>query len=245
MARADRGAGTPDALLVDAFPGGVMGELCGLRALAGLELRRTARLLRWGRLRAPVRGRRFPRYDAIAVVEALQPGHARALAALSGNVAPLGAPRPRRRIRVRCPGRRAGGSSCTPARPARSARSPGSPTSAAAGAPLGVVTPITVDDLPAGAETVDAIPAAPLYPGAAGIVAGAAFNTVRELAPYRDRHVCVPFDRRLDDQHAGAAPSGCSAGGGRPGAGLSTESGEHLALEPSKNSAYQSPICWM
>ncbi len=59
-----------------------------------------------------------------------------------------------------------------------------------------------MDDLPAGAEIVRAIPAAPRYAGAAGIVTAAGFNTVRELAPYRDRHVCVPFDRRLDDQPA-------------------------------------------
>ena len=70
------------------------------------------------------------------------------------------------------------------------------------GAPLHVVAPITVEDLPPGAERLDAIPAAPRYAGAAGIVTAAGFNTVRELAPYRDRHVCVPFDRRLDDQHA-------------------------------------------
>ena len=120
----------PDALLVDAFPGGVLGELCGLRALAGLELHHTARLLRWG-----VYARRcelpLPHYDAIAVVEPLHPGHARALAAGSGAVAPLELPAPapappgRRR-----PARR--GSSCTRARRARCGRWPAWPRSGAA-----------------------------------------------------------------------------------------------------------------
>jgi hypothetical protein len=66
---------------------------------------------------------------------------------------------------------------------------------------------------------VDAVPAAPLYAAAAGIVTAAGFNTVRELAPYRDRHVCVPFERRLDDQRARWLRSGASGPGpasGRP-----------------------------
>ena len=81
-----------DALLVDALPGGVMGELCGLAALDGLELRHTARLLRWAayarRLEGPL-----PHYDAAHVVEPLHPGHERALAGLAGAVAPLDAAR--------------------------------------------------------------------------------------------------------------------------------------------------------
>ena len=94
--------------------------------------------------------------------------------------------------------------------PAREVRAlaRGGTTLARGGAPLHVVTPIAVDDLPAGAEVVRAVPAAPRYAGAAGIVTAAGFNTVRELAPYRDRHVCVPFDRRLDDQPVGGCASG-------------------------------------
>ena len=120
-----------DALLVDALPGGVMGELCGLAALDGLELRHTARLLRWAayarRLEGPL-----PRYDAAHVVEPLHPGHERALAGLAGAVSRRSSC-PRRRPPARRPGRAPRGSSSTPARRARCARSPGSPTSAAAG----------------------------------------------------------------------------------------------------------------
>jgi hypothetical protein len=71
-------------------------------------------------------------------------------------------------------------------------------------APLRVVCPLRVEDLPAGAEPVHAVPARPLFAGAAHIVTGAGFNTVHELAPLRARHTVVPFDRRLDDQHARA-----------------------------------------
>ena len=188
-----------DALLVDALPGGVMGELCGLAALDGLELRHTARLLRWAayarRLEGPL-----PRYDAAHVVEPLHPGHERALAGLAGAVAPLDLPAPPPAGPPPGPG---GPWLVVHTGPAREVRALARiADERRGGAPLHVAAPITVEDLPAGAERLDAIPAAPRYAGAAGIVTAAGFNTVRELAPYRDRHVCVPFDRRLDDQHA-------------------------------------------
>ena len=192
----------PDALLVDALPGGVMGELCGLAALDGLELRHTARLLRWGvyarRLAGPL-----PRYDAVGVVEPLHPGHARALAACAGSVAPLALPDPPPAA-APPPGPGAPWL-VVHTGPAREVRALARIADERRGdAPLEVITPLVVADLPAGAARIAAIPAAPRYAGAAGIVTAAGFNTVRELAPHRDRHVCVPFDRRLDDQPARA-----------------------------------------
>ena len=194
----------PDVLLVDAFPGGVLGELCGLAALDGVECHHTARLLRWG-VYARRCERPLPRYAAVAVVEPLHPGHARALAGLSGNVAPLALPPPP-------PAPAAPPGEGAPwlvvhSGPAREVRALARRAHelARGAALLHVVTPIAVDDLPAGAEVVRAVPAAPRFAHAAGIVTAAGFNTVRELAPHRDRHVCVPFDRRLDDQHARAA----------------------------------------
>ena len=169
------------------------------RALAGLELHHTARLLRWGVYARRCEGP-LPRYDAVAVVEPLHPGHARALAGLSGNVAPLALPAP-----AAAPGPPPPGAPwlVVHSGPAREVRALAREADERrGGAPLHVVTPIAVDGLPAGAEMVRAIPAAPRYAGAAGIVTAAGFNTVRELAPYRERHVCVPFDRRLDDQPA-------------------------------------------
>ena len=56
----------PDELLVDAFPGGILGELCGIDASARAADRPRAAL---GHLRAPPR-RPAPRYD---VVHALEP----------------------------------------------------------------------------------------------------------------------------------------------------------------------------
>jgi hypothetical protein len=196
----------PDALLVDALPGGVLGELCGLAALDGLELRHTARLLRWGvyarRCEAPL-----PRYDAIGVAEPLHPAHERALAKTTGAMSPLALPAPP------APDGPPGDAwVVVHTGPAREVRALARIADERRGdAPLRVVTPIRVGELPAGAEVVAAVPAAPLYAGAAGIVTAAGFNTVRELAPYRERHVCVPFERRLDDQRARARRIGAGS----------------------------------
>lgn len=196
----------PDVLLVDAFPGGVLGELCGLAALEGVALHHTARLLRWGvyarRCAAPL-----PRYEAVHVVEPLHPAHERVLAGLADAVAPLALPEP--------PAPEGGPGDAwlvVHTGPAREVRTLARiADERRGGAPLRVVTPVRVDGLPAGAEVVDAVPAAPLYAGAAGIVTAAGFNTVRELALHRDRHVCVPFERRLDDQRARARRIGAGS----------------------------------
>ena len=81
-------------------------------------------------------------------------------------------------------------------------------------APLHMVCPIPVDDLPDGAERMDAVPAAPRYRGAAGIVTAAGFSTVRGLAPVPGPARCVPLDRRLDDQRERARRA-WRAGAGR------------------------------
>ena len=203
-----------DALLVDALPGGVMGELCGLGALDGLVLRHTARLLRWAgyvrRLPGPL-----PHYDEVLVAEPLHATHERALATLADAVrAPIDVNVSPDETFATLDVREAPWL-VVHTGPAREVRALARVADERRGAaPLHVVCPIPVDDLPAGAERIDAVPAAPLYPGAAGIVTAAGFTTVRELAPFRDRHVCVPFDRRLDDQHERARRA-WRAGAGR------------------------------
>jgi hypothetical protein len=196
----------PDALLVDAFPGGVVGELCGMPALDGLELWHVARLLRWGvyarRCEAPL-----PRYHAVHMVEPLHPAHERVLAGLTDALAPLALPAPSAPT-----GEPGDAWLVVHTGPAREVRALARIADERRGdAPLHVVTPIRVDGLPARSERIHAVPATPLYAAAAGIVTAAGFNTVGELAPYRERHVCVPFERRLDDQRARARRIGAGS----------------------------------
>ena len=191
----------PDVVLVDAFPGGILGELCELAALRGPVLHHTARLLRW-----PAYARRLdgalPRFDAVMAVEPLHAGHERALRPHAGVLEPLALPVPDYPRIAPPPG--------APwlvvhTGPPREVRTLARLADERRGdAPPRVVCPVAVEDLPAGAERVHAVPARPLYAEAAHIVTGAGFNTVHELAPLRDRHTVVPFDRRLDDQHARA-----------------------------------------
>lgn len=191
----------PDALLVDALPGGILGELCGLPALRGLVLRHTARLLRW-----PVYARRLagplPRFDAVAVVERLHRGHERALRPHAGALEPLALPVPEYPEAEPPAGAPWLVVHTGPPREVRALARVADERRG--GAPLRVVCPLAVDDLPPGAELVRAVPARPLFATAAHIVTGAGFNVVHELAPLRARHTVVPFDRRLDDQHARA-----------------------------------------
>jgi hypothetical protein len=67
-----------------------------------------------------------------------------------------------------------------------------------------LVSPTAPPGLPADVAHLDARPAWPLFAGAARIVSAAGFNTVRQAAPYREKHRMLPFPRRYDDQFARA-----------------------------------------
>ncbi len=53
---------------------------------------------------------------------------------------------------------------------------------------------------PDGMEHVDMYPASLLFPIADRIITAGGFNVMRQLEPYRDRHVAIPLHRRFDDQ---------------------------------------------
>jgi hypothetical protein len=160
-----------DRLLVDTFPGGILGELCGLELPPATLI---ARRLRWEAYEAVVDGP-LPAYERVFEVEPLGVGE------------PLELPR-------------------APA---------GDPL---AGEPHWLVVHSgpqeEVDALighAAGAPKLIVVSGARIYPvephlaHAERIVSAAGFNIVHEAAPYRDRHVMVPFERRFDDQFARAS----------------------------------------
>jgi hypothetical protein len=165
----------PDELIVDAFPGGILGELCGLELPPA---RLVARALRWDvyarRLDGPL-----PRYDAVHALEPLPyaaPGplepltlpHAEPTTALSDEPHTLvvhAGPEPELQQLL-----------------------------AHARGHTIVVHP----------RHTDVHPAEPHLAHADHIITGAGFNAIHETAPYRARHTAVPFPRPLDNQYARA-----------------------------------------
>ena len=195
-----------DTLYVDSFPGGILGELCGLD-LKRLALRHVARRLRWSRYATRLH-EPLPQYERTWVLEPLEGAHTAALAACSDGVEGLDLPP----------------ATCDPAtspppEPLWLIVHSGPEHEVAdlvayadeqrrlegAHAHLKVVSPAAPRELPPHAEAVDLYPAAPLYPGAERIFTACGFNAMRETEPYRDRHRFVPYPRPLDDQHARAA----------------------------------------
>jgi hypothetical protein len=183
------GALCPDELIVDSFPGGILGELC---AMTLPPLRHVARRLRWEvyaqRLAGPL-----PRYEVIYELEPLSHEHARALIGpverLRLPVAPAGAPlldEPHWLVVHSGPDHELDRL-----------------LELAADAPrLVVVSPRRPARLPPRAQWRDVYPVAPHLPHAQRIVTAAGFNLMQETAHLRDRHTCMAFERALDDQRA-------------------------------------------
>ena len=75
-------SGDYDAMYVDSFPGGILGELCGLAALGEADAAPRCSAPQVGRVRAAPPGA-LPRYERTYVLEPLEQPHADALAGCS------------------------------------------------------------------------------------------------------------------------------------------------------------------
>jgi hypothetical protein len=192
----------PRELIVDSFPGGVLGELCELPLPPA---RHVARLLRW-----PVYAARLPaclpRFETTYVLEPLAGEHARHLAACSGRLEPLALPVP-------APGGALTGDrhwlvvhSGPEAETLELVRYAAELRAAEhAWCPILVLSPARPAWLPARAQWRDLYPAAPHVGHAERVITAAGFNAMEEMAPHRERHRFLPFPRALDDQFARAA----------------------------------------
>ena len=67
-------------------------------------------------------------------------------------------------------------------------------------ATLVVVSHVRLDARPAACVELDLYPATALFARAERVVTAAGFNAVRQAAPWRDKHLTLPFPRRFDDQ---------------------------------------------
>jgi hypothetical protein len=180
----------PEELIVDSFPGGILGELC---ELALPPARHVARRLRWPAYAARLAGP-LPRYEVAYALEPLADDHARELAWCARRVQPLALPvEPAGAPLVDEPHWLVVHSGPDAELLALLGR-------AAAAPRIVVVSPRRPSRLPARAQWRDVYPVAPHLAHAERIVTAAGFNLVQETAALRERHVRVPFPRALDDQ---------------------------------------------
>jgi hypothetical protein len=196
---------SPAELIVDSFPGGILGELCGVDVRSAVHI---ARRLRWGvyapRLTGPV-----PRFRVTFTVEALAPAHERWLREASARLE-----------RLRLPARRGAAASGPLVRAPYWLVVHSGPDHETVdlvryaaelraiekrAAPIAVISPACPSWLPAGAAWREVYPAFTHFEHAERIITAAGFNAIRETEPVRERHWCIPYERRLDDQFGRAA----------------------------------------
>jgi hypothetical protein len=182
-----------ERLLVDTFPGGIQGELCGL----DIEMDLVARILRWDEYRRVVPGE-LPTFDTTWLAEDAE------VRTTTRRTVPLDlAPAPSPAIESddywlivhSGPEDEVRELVAYAAELRTLAHNP---------APVRVATRTPIP-LPPGFALIDEYPASRLYPAAARIITAAGFNTILETAPWRSKHHAVPFARRFDDQYLRAA----------------------------------------
>ena len=185
-----------DRLIVDTFPCGLQGELCGLDVKMDL----VARAVKWDEYRRAVPGP-LPRFENVWRVEPLPPDQEAAIGAtaipllLPTNDKPQTTSTPYWLLAHSGPAEEVRELVAYAAELRRIAQSEER---------VLVATRCAVD-LPEHFEHIDAYPVAPLFANATRIISAAGCNVMQETEPWRDKHHVVPFARRFDDQFARAA----------------------------------------
>ena len=192
----------PDALCIDAFPAGVLGELCDLPQL-GFDFWHVARLLRWNEYAAQLTGA-GPHYRRVFRVEALTPPHQQFLERHSDSIEDLALVDPD------------GTAPVQPDAPYWLVVHSGPESEVAelvayadeirhaenADIALLVISASAPHDLPPAARALDVYPATSYFAAAQRIFSAAGFNVMRQMAPWRAKHCVLPMPRRFDDQFA-------------------------------------------
>ena len=182
----------PEELIVDSFPGGILGELC---TLSLPPARHVARRLRWPAYAERLGGLPLPHYDVVYGLEPLASDHASALGAVIPLALPPATPGPPLTHKPHWLVAHSGPDRELNALIARADRAPR----------IVVVSPRRPSKLPRHAAWRDVYPVAPHLAHAERIVTAAGFNLMHETRPWRDRHTAVPYARALDDQFARCA----------------------------------------
>ncbi|MEO5930635.1 MAG: hypothetical protein ABIR47_11935 [Candidatus Kapaibacterium sp.] len=202
----------PEEIFIDTFPAGILGELRGMKFPSATRLHHVARLLRWDRY-LPIISGDAPHYSTTFRAEPLTEPHAAWLAGHSEEMVDLtlnDPPTPHDPEQI-----------LRTALPAWNGERPlwlvihsepiaelleliGYARELAAMEDidplLAIVTPLPVEGLPPEIPLLHMVPSSILFPLAARIITGCGFNAMRQTEPHRERHHCIPFPRRYDDQ---------------------------------------------
>jgi len=193
----------PERLIVDTFPGGIQGELCGLDVPMDLVVR----LLRWDEYRRAVPDV-LPSFETAWVLEELEREHDEWVHANSNRVLPLAL-----ECKITEPGLTLSSESfwlivhSGPEDEVRELIAYASELLVIENErpeKILVATQCRVQ-LPSGFEAIDVYPAATMFARATRIISAAGFNVMLESNSHQDKHVVVPFPRRFDDQFRRAA----------------------------------------
>lgn len=194
----------PSAVVVDAFPLGILGELADASVLPEVPLYHVARLLKWNAYRDACVGqmRGTPRrYQASLVVEELAPEHREFLARNSERVFPFELAS-NRESNTKNPFKKDPVWLVVHSGPAAEVRAliEFARMKEKSAVPRFIVVSPRALDLPAGVERIAHARPWELYPHAAHIVTACGFNSMHETAPWRAKHLFMPLERRFDDQ---------------------------------------------
>jgi hypothetical protein len=193
----------PRQFIIDAFPAGILGELCDLKILEEIECVYLARHLKWNEYQKRLQGKP-PKFSRVLLLEELCPDHQAFISNLTGaNVSEISLVDDEAPQISDLPAdywlivhSEAGEelealwnfaretASIQDKKPAFVVVSPGKKPAF----------------IPKEVLHLDVFSAHGMFAGAAKVFSGAGFNIVRQMRPYAHKHYILPFERSLDDQ---------------------------------------------
>jgi hypothetical protein len=206
----------PSRIFLDAFPAGILGELCDFSMPERVPIFHVARLLRWPQYCKKISGAP-PQIAVTYKVEPLTSEHEAFLRAWSRQVSDLTLSYTFQTA--------SDGAECVVMSLKREGRplwlivhsGPDDEILELVGyacemmrvekadQQLVLIAPVRPEGLPPRITHLDLYPASSLYPLADRIITGCGFNAMRETESFRDKHRFYPFPRRYDDQFLRAA----------------------------------------